>query len=115
MNRDGYFAMIYQGAPWGRMWSFGRLWRWDSPSEPAADERVVLCEGPLAPAVIASMMVPAVFPPCWVGGRQLSDPGVIDSVPVDVPAQLGAEVVAGVSADLGPADRGGWRPSRPPF
>jgi predicted acylesterase/phospholipase RssA len=65
-----------------------------------ADERVVLCEGPVAPAVIASMMVPGVFPPYPIGGHSLSDPGIVNGIPIDVAAGFGADVVLGVSADL---------------
>jgi predicted acylesterase/phospholipase RssA len=72
------------------------------------DERVVLREGPLAPAVIASMMIPTVFPWYSVGDRLLCDPGIIEGVPVDVPAQLGAQLVVAVSGDLPPADRHWW-------
>jgi predicted acylesterase/phospholipase RssA len=78
----------------------------------SADERVVLHEGPVAPAVIASMMVPGVFPPFTIGLRALNDPGVIDSIPVDVAAAFGTDVVVGVSADLTVRGRRPWR--RPP-
>jgi predicted acylesterase/phospholipase RssA len=70
------------------------------------DERVVLNTGSIAQAVATSMMVPAVFPPMQVAGRWLSDPGIIDSVPVDVAACFGADAVIAVSADLAPTAAG---------
>lgn len=67
------------------------------------DERVILTEGRVAPAVVASMMVHTLFPPLLLGGRWLSDPGVIDSVPVDVAGGADTDLVIAVSADLVPA------------
>jgi predicted acylesterase/phospholipase RssA len=64
-----------------------------------ADQRVVLREGDLASAVAASMMVPGVFPPQRVGARWLNDPGIVDSVPVDVAVGFGARSVIAVCAD----------------
>ena len=79
-----------------------------------ANERFVLHEGSIAPAVIASMMVPVLLPPYPIGGRLLNDPGIFDSVPLDVTAWLGSDVVIGVSADL--EAHGRWRHAlhRPP-
>ncbi len=76
--------------------------------------RVVVDEGPVAPAVVASMMVPSVYPPRRVAGQWLSDPGGFDPVPVDVAARFGSEAVVAVSADLPPAALGRWTPVLPP-
>ena len=65
----------------------------------SSGDRVVIRDGPVAPAVVASMMVPAVFPPYPVQDRRLLDPGVIDSVPVDVAATFGIATVLAVSAN----------------
>jgi len=79
------------------------------------DERVVVRQGPIAPAVTASMMVPGVLPPICISGRWLSDPGVIDSVPVDVAAGFGAIAVVAVSADRDPSRRGRLLLTQPPI
>jgi predicted acylesterase/phospholipase RssA len=80
-----------------------------------SDERVVLDDGPIAQAVVASMRVHTVFPPLRVGDRWLSDPGVIDSVPVDVAGRFGSHVVIAVSADLAPTMPGRILPCEPPL
>jgi NTE family protein len=46
--------------------------------------QVVLKEGPLAPAVAASMALPAIFQPVIVDGRQLMDGGLVNPLPFDV-------------------------------
>jgi predicted acylesterase/phospholipase RssA len=79
------------------------------------DERVVLDDGPIAQAVVASMRVHTVFPPLRIGHRWLSDPGIINSVPVDVAAEFGAEVVIAVSADVAPSAPGRLMPCEPPL
>jgi NTE family protein len=45
---------------------------------------VVIDQGPLIPALLASSAVPAVFPPVELNGMQLADGGVIDSVATSV-------------------------------
>jgi NTE family protein len=50
---------------------------------------VVLRDGPLIPALLASSAVPAVFPPVELNGMQLSDGGVIDSVATHVAYEAG--------------------------
>jgi predicted acylesterase/phospholipase RssA len=68
----------------------------------ADDERITIREGPIAPAVAASMMIPGLFPPFVLNGRGLNDPGSIDPVPVDIVANLGADLVIAVSAGRDP-------------
>jgi predicted acylesterase/phospholipase RssA len=68
----------------------------------ANDERITIRDGPMAPAVAASMMIPGLFPPWVLNGRAVSDPGSIDPVPVDVVAKLGADLVIAVSAGRDP-------------
>jgi predicted acylesterase/phospholipase RssA len=74
----------------------------------AANERVVLREGRISAAVLASMMVPTILPPRLVSGRWLSDPGVIDSVPIDVAGDFGVATVVAVSADMTPETADRW-------
>ena len=83
---------------------------------------VVLTEGPLVDAILASSAIPAVFPPVVKGDQVLVDGGVLNSVPVDVAYDLGAgKVIAvdlgGMTADFAfrpAADRPGtsWSPRR---
>jgi NTE family protein len=47
-------------------------------------EEVVITEGPLLPALKASMSIPGVFPPVELGGRVLVDGGVVNNVPWSV-------------------------------
>lgn len=49
-------------------------------------QRVVLDSGPLRRAIRASMSIPGVFPAVRVDGKVLSDIGVYDSVPCDIPS-----------------------------
>ncbi len=45
---------------------------------------VVLEEGPLVPAVLASSAVPGIFPPVEIEGRLLVDGGLINNLPISV-------------------------------
>lgn len=62
----------------------------------ASGEMVVLRDGDLVDAVLASTAIPGLFPPCELGGRTLVDGGVVDILPVDVVREMGADYVAGV-------------------
>ena len=67
-------------------------------------DRVVLREGFLYEAVVASTSVPGVFSPVANEGHYLIDGGVVDKLPVDVVIDMGAEAV--VAVDTGaPLDR----------
>ncbi|MCU1372858.1 MAG: patatin, partial [Actinomycetia bacterium] len=46
-------------------------------------EEVMLTEGPLLPALLASSALPGAFPPVLHQGRRLIDGGVINNVPLD--------------------------------
>ncbi len=58
---------------------------------------VVLDRGPLGPALRASMALPGSFDPVRLGGRLLSDGGILNNVPVDVVRAMGADIVIAVS------------------
>jgi NTE family protein len=58
---------------------------------------VVLRRGLLRTAVLASMAIPGIYPPVLVGDMALVDGGVLNPVPGDVAAHLGADVVIAVS------------------
>jgi NTE family protein len=59
-------------------------------------EPVVLSEGPLAPAVRASCSVPGLVEPRKLNGRLLADGALVNSVPVSLARDLGADYVIGV-------------------
>jgi NTE family protein len=63
-------------------------------------EQVLFEEGPVRPAVRASMSVPGVFHPVELEGRVLVDGGVVNQVPYDV-LRGSCDLVAAV--DVGPA------------
>ena len=65
----------------------------------ACGDEVILREGGLVEAVLASMAVPGIFPPVVHGTRVLIDGGVRNNVPVDVAYAMGADRV--VAVDLG--------------
>lgn len=66
---------------------------------------VVLKDGPLIPALLASSAVPAVFPPVELNGMQLADGGVIDSVATHVAYEYGFGGDSGciIAVDVYPA------------
>lgn len=59
-------------------------------------EQVILREGPVVDAVLATIAVPGIFPPKHINGRMLVDGGVLDPVPVALARRLapGLPVVA---------------------
>ena len=57
---------------------------------------VVITEGPLMPAVLASSAVPAVFPPVEINDLHLADGGVIVSLATHVAFEKGADKVIAV-------------------
>ena len=64
-------------------------------------EEVLLKEGPLLPALLATSAVPGVFPPVNLNGRQLADGGVIDSLATHIAVRQGAERM--IAVDVHPA------------
>ena len=70
-------------------------------------EAVVLSDGPVASAVLASAAIPGVFPPVDRDGRLLVDGGLVEMVPAGLARRLGADIVIGV-------DVSGPLPRRPP-
>ena len=57
---------------------------------------VVLSAGNLLEALRASISIPGVFSPVWVGKRLLVDGGLVNPVPVNVARAMGAQVVVAV-------------------
>jgi NTE family protein len=62
--------------------------------------QVVLSEGPIITAVMASCAVPGFMPPVHLNGRVLVDGGIVNTLPADVARAQGARVVVGVDAGM---------------
>ena len=60
-------------------------------------ELVILDQGPLIPALLATSAFPLVFSPVHHQGRWLVDGGVLNNLPVDVVRWMGADRVLGVN------------------
>jgi NTE family protein len=75
-----------------------------------AGTEVCMSEGPLAPALLASAAIPAVFPRVVIDGRHLVDGGVANNTPVSSAVKLGAARIivlpTGVSCALTAPPRG---------
>lgn len=54
---------------------------------------VKLDNGNLASAMVASMTVPALFPPVELQGKLLVDGGISNNIPVDVAREMGADIL----------------------
>ncbi|WP_203824896.1 patatin-like phospholipase family protein [Actinoplanes palleronii] len=70
-------------------------------------QEVVMTEGPVASAVMASAAIPGVFPPIERDGALLVDGGIVNMVPAAAARRLGADIVVAV-------DVSGPLPRRPP-
>jgi NTE family protein len=62
----------------------------------ANGKKVVLHEGPVAEAVMASTCIPGIFRPVEKGDLMLVDGGIVENVPINTALQMGAEYVIGV-------------------
>ena len=69
--------------------------------------RIVLDEGPVSSAVVASSAIPGVFPPVERDGMLLVDGSLVDMVPAALARSMGADIVVAV-------DVSGPLPRRPP-
>jgi NTE family protein len=67
---------------------------------------VVFRHGLLAPALLASMAIPGIYPAQLIGPYMLVDGGVLNPVPGNVAAEMGADVVVGVKLPSPPALHG---------
>ncbi len=67
-------------------------------------EVVVLDEGPVVPAIRASVSIPGIFEPVKINHRWLIDGGVLDPVPVDTLAQMGVHKIIAVNTLPSPTD-----------
>lgn len=62
-------------------------------------EEVLLNEGRMSEAIMASSSVPAVFPPVEIGGRLLIDGGITSEVPVEATGRMGADFIIGINVE----------------
>jgi len=67
-------------------------------------ERVVFGEGPVFPAVRASISIPGIFQPVVLNNRLLVDGAVCERLPVTVARKLGTDVVVAVDVTFGSKD-----------
>jgi NTE family protein len=76
-------------------------------------ELVILRQGLIIPAMLATSAFPIIFSPVHHQGRWLVDGGVLNNLPVDVVRRMGAERVVGVNlpadVDLSLRDEEMWR------
>lgn len=57
-------------------------------------------DGKLTDAVMASISIPGVFPPFEFNGRKLVDGGIVNSTPIDIVKNMGADVVIAVDLPI---------------
>jgi NTE family protein len=72
-------------------------------------QSICLDQGPLLPAVLASISIPGVFPPVEIGQYRLVDGGVLNSVPVKECIALGAEKTIAVDIQFNPTKELPWQ------
>ena len=77
---------------------------------------VILGSGNLLEALRASISIPGVFSPVWVGKRLLVDGGLVNPVPVNVVREMGAQIVIAVDVSQGivPEEKPAPRKEREP-
>ena len=61
-------------------------------------EHVVIRDGPIVDAIVASCAIPLVFPPVARDGHELLDGGLIDGLPIAIARSLGARRIVAVDA-----------------
>jgi NTE family protein len=60
-------------------------------------EKIVLRQGEVAPAVMASNAVPGIYRPVYIDGRMLVDGGIAEDVPISPLRPMGADLVVAVN------------------
>ena len=70
-------------------------------------EEVVLNQGYLPQAIMASGALPSLFEPVKIEGRVLIDGGVTDNYPIEKVKKMGADIIIGVDVQHGLRDREG--------
>ncbi len=64
-------------------------------------EEIIINQGSVNKALIASSALPGIFPPLELNGRILVDGGVVSQVPVEATFKLGANMVIAVDVERG--------------
>lgn len=59
-------------------------------------EEIIIRDGLIREAIMASIAVPGIFPPQQLMGRILVDGGLVNPTPVDIVKKMGADIVIGV-------------------
>jgi NTE family protein len=72
-------------------------------------QEVVFRHGPIGPALMASMAIPGIYPPQRLGRHLLVDGGVLNPVPSNVVAAMGADIVIAVRLGSTPTNTAGAR------
>ncbi len=65
-------------------------------TELSSGDRVVFSKGNMPDALRASMSIPGVFTPWFIDGKYYIDGGVVDNLPIDVAADMGADIIIAV-------------------
>lgn len=71
-------------------------------------QEVVFSRGLVWPAVLASVSIPGIYPPQRIGSYTLVDGGVLNPVPADVAAEIGADRVIAVKLSGLPSSSRKW-------
>jgi len=59
-------------------------------------QKVVIKEGKVVPAVVASTAIPGIFKPVEIKGQMLVDGGIVENVPISPLIEMGADIIIGV-------------------
>lgn len=70
---------------------------WAVATDLHTGEAVIFKEGPLAPAIRASISIPGVFTPVELNGKTLVDGAVVAGVPVDIAKRMDGNLTIGVN------------------
>lgn len=62
----------------------------------ATGKEIVIKQGKLVDAMMASISVPGIFPPVKIGDKIMIDGSVVNPTPVDVVKKMGADIVIGI-------------------
>lgn len=73
---------------------------------------VVLANGALHRAVLASMSIPEIYEPVEWRGMRLADGGLLNNLPVDVVRDMGADIVIAIDLQQGNAESLGFSPRK---
>jgi NTE family protein len=64
--------------------------------------KVIMDRGLVWKAVLASVAIPGIYPPVWIGDHCLVDGALLDPVPAGAARSLGADVVLGLGLTVAP-------------